>query len=838
MFELLIGLGIGAVIAYYTITHYNHIRAFLADLCRAFGFLGKWVRRKSVEEKYENIINGAVNDYNSNFENKIISNCKIKWINKDTEDSYYKDGKAIICLKFDKNDQELNFYNATYAFTKTALLPTTRNFVRKTSQKAIDLNLTKIFIKDYDRKVLRVFNQKYQTEELVVKEAFSKFEETEKRGLFTTLLIPELYFLGEILETTTPSDKIELEIENFFNWFYELATRNKDDKTVLSYRSEHFKIGVILVANLETYNTYGIDAYTKWADKYASEHFGAVYLLARGTARAAILKEVVSELIDKRGFDQINKKVTTLEVDEQGQKIEISCYCLKPNLAKVQFHAWEKIKNAYQGKLPISGIVSIIKDKSIIVNIYGIEFEIQKEKLSKTEIPNLSKYFYIEQELSLNIESFTEDDCWAVFNNIDTDTDPSLLIEQVLKNHQTIKVIVDGVQVDREGQERGLKTFCKEINKRVFIPKKYCSYSRFISLSSTFQKGDEIEVLLHGFSMEFANYFGEIKNLENPLLRIKEYQELNRYSAIVKEITENYITTELLPGLECRIYSSELSWDNKITTQNFNIDDRIELIIIKNDTQNYKIVGSIKRLEKSKNEIFYTENENSVLQGKVKKIYNGIGLKFESIDCSFSGFVHIKELMWGYCCDIEDSFPIGSMISIIPFEFNYHNDEIQYSVKRVLRNDYDTIASNLIIGEDNIYQGTINGYHPNIARVEVAIENYILQGYIHKAEISNLVYIENDDIEYYLPIGTNFGFCIKRKDVKNKVVELSRKKILNSIDLEYGETISARVVKIAHDKAYFYEDEIEGIISENFKHLKINDKPDVYLLDRTGLYGV
>ena len=148
MFELLIGLGLGFIIAYYTITHYNHIRAFIFDAISGIRFLGKWVRRKDVESKYENVINGAVNEFNSNFDNNILSNCQIKWINKDTEKSYFENEKAIICLKFDKKDQNLNFYNATYSFTKTALLPNTRNFVKNNSQKAIDLNLTKIFIKN------------------------------------------------------------------------------------------------------------------------------------------------------------------------------------------------------------------------------------------------------------------------------------------------------------------------------------------------------------------------------------------------------------------------------------------------------------------------------------------------------------------------------------------------------------------------------------------------------------------------------------------------------------------------------------------------------------------
>ena len=124
MWQFLVGLGLGVtfLVGYILLSSYKNIRAVLADLFASVGFLGKWVRKKSVESRYENIINGAVDSYNANFEDKIISNCKIHWVNKETDNSYLEDDKAIICLKFDPKDQDLNFYNASYSFTKTALL--------------------------------------------------------------------------------------------------------------------------------------------------------------------------------------------------------------------------------------------------------------------------------------------------------------------------------------------------------------------------------------------------------------------------------------------------------------------------------------------------------------------------------------------------------------------------------------------------------------------------------------------------------------------------------------------------------------------------------------------
>ncbi len=832
MWQFLVGLGLGVafLIAYILLSSYRNIRAVFADIFASIGFMGKWVRKKSVESRYENIINGAVDNYNANFEDNIISNCKINWINKDTENSYLEDNKAIICLKFDKKDQDLNFYNATYSFTRTALLPTTREFVKPNSQKAIDLNLTKIFIKDYNRRALRIFNQKYKSEEQDVRDSFSKFEETEKRGLFSTLLIPELHYLGDNLSTTTPSEKIETEIESFFDWFYDLATRGKDERTILNFKTEHLKVGVILVANLETYQAYGIEAYTKWADKYASEHYGAVYLLARGSYRATILKEVVSELTNNKGFDQINKKVTLHEVDDKGEETEITCYCLKPDLSKVQFNAWEKIKATFNNGKVISGIVSVVIESEITVNLHGIEFSIPKAKLSSKAIPDLRKFFKSEQELILNIEDLDEEQCLVVLNNINTETDPNIFIETALKENTEIKVVVNHVQIDREGQERGLRTYCNSLNKKVFIPKKFCSFSRFIRLESTFEKGQELEILLHGFSMEFANFYGEIKGLENPLTKFQDFQENHKYEAIVQEISENYITTELKPGLECRIYHSELSWENDKKTLDFSIGEKVDLIVIKSDSKKYQLLGSLKRVQKSEKEEFYKANSDEIFPATVIKVYPGIGLKFKMDNNAFLGFVYVRELMWGFCSDIDDSFPVNSKISVTPLEFDYQNNEILYSVKACLVNQFDEAISHLIKGEQ--YKGKIIRHFTNLARVQIESNGHIVQGYVHKSEISNLAFIENEDVADFLPIDSEFLFELKRLDNRNKIVELTRRSVVSSdfSDLEYGETIDVKIVKCDSDGAYFYEDEYEGIITENFDKLNVGDNKEVYLV--------
>ncbi|HLW31213.1 MAG TPA: S1 RNA-binding domain-containing protein [Aequorivita sp.] len=838
LISLITGLGIGALITFYAITHWNNIKLFFSDLFRLFGFLGKWVRKKSVEQKYEAIINSAIEEFNSNFENKILPGCKVNWISNESNASYLDDDKAIVCLRFNKKDEDLNFFNATYSYTRTGLLPKTRHYVRPSSQKSIDLNLTKIILKNYQRRSLRIFNEKYKNENDEVKEGFEKLEETEKRGLFRVLLIPELYYLGETLDTITPNKQIEEEIENFIKWFYDLATREKDENSNLNYQSTNLKVGVILVANLETYNNYGTEAYTKWAEKYASENYGAVYLLARGANRSKILKEVVDELVDSKGFDQINKKVSSFQVDETGEQVEIFCYCLKPNNSKLQYHAWEKIRKKFnEGKL-VDGIVKIIEGDKIVVNVYGREVEVPQEKLSSQEISNVYKYFHKEQELLLNIEQFDYEKGTIVLNNIDTDTDPKLFIDNTLEEKRTFKVIVDFIQVDAEGREQGIRTYCPEIKKKVFVPKSKCSYSRFINLESEFQKREELTVFLHGFSYQFGNFIGEIEGLENPWLKIDQYSEESVYKATIQEVNKSYITTEFILGLECRVYRNELSWEGKLNPEDFDVGDEIEIIIIKIDHDQYRIYGSLKRVNKSNNQIFWEENGNSIIEGKVTKIIKGIGLTFNAQKYKISGFVHISELIWGFCTDIESIFPAGSKINVRGISYDFHKNQIEFSIRECYQNDFQDFQRESELND--MFNGRVVKHIGDICRVEIGYKDKKVQGYIHKSEISNYSFVTSGDLPIYLPVGAEFSFSSKRLNKKNKVVELSRRKYLNDKMhlLDYGDSIEMIVVKKESDSAFVYGNNAEGKIISDYEELEIGRAVKAYPINKNGEFQV
>ena len=90
-----LGLILGIFITLVVIKHYDKLRLLLSDILRTFGWLGKSIRRKSVETEYEGVINGVINEFNKNFETPILPNCEIQWINSENQQNYLEGAKQL-----------------------------------------------------------------------------------------------------------------------------------------------------------------------------------------------------------------------------------------------------------------------------------------------------------------------------------------------------------------------------------------------------------------------------------------------------------------------------------------------------------------------------------------------------------------------------------------------------------------------------------------------------------------------------------------------------------------------------------------------------------------------
>lgn len=800
-----------------------------SEILKFFGWAGKGVRKLSVEQEYQGTINSIIQDYNKNFENPILPNCKIEWVTAENQRNILREGEAIICLSFDKKDHNLNFYNATLNFVQTGLIAKAKGYLNKSSSKAIDLLTTHIILRNNRKEVLTTFRKKLTEFDDETKKEFETLVPTNDKGLFLNILLPEFHFYGELIDSLPPSSEYNIEASGLFLWFKKLATREFDERTNLKNISKNLKVGVILVGKDETWESQGTAAYTKWADYYASENYNSVYVLARGSNGYERATTVTKILTNSKGFDQINRNPKIKCVSAEGQEYIVTCYSLRPNKATIAYLAWESFKEHNASGRLVPAIVDSVQKETVIVNTFGLKFELPNNLLSDIEISDARKVFKVEDELYLDISEFDSDKQHIVLSNKGTVSDPKHFIEAVLNADKIYTCRVERIQVDKQGLQSGLKVSTPELNHWVYIPKFKATPSRFLDLTTKFPSGTEVSVIIDNYSSFSSNFVGYLDTLTDPwegsiLKKLQPYDILN---VTVKQINEFSVICEIEEGLECGFSKQEISWKpEECNTSKFKVDDKIEVIVVAIDTDKKRIDVSIKRLSKTPELEYFDKNANKVVNVEIVKVVPEKGIAVKYPGSTNTGFIHWFEIGYGSVGRFQNIYKQGDTIKAVVSEFDTEKNSLKFSIKRQFIHQFDEWAE--AIDDNAPLKGKVIGYFENAAHIELTQNGFTVQAYILRKFISNLAFVENEDLPYYLAIGESFHFYIFEINEDRKTISLIRTEYLEqSGEPKYGEKIKVKYVKENHSKGYFYSDELEGWTNIPEKDIKLGSTIEV-----------
>jgi hypothetical protein len=134
------------------------------------------------------------------------------------------------------------------------------------------------------------------------------------------------------------------------------------------------------------------------------------------------------------------------------------------------------------------------------------------------------------------------------------------------------------------------------------------------------------------------------------------------------------------------------------------------------------------------------------------------------------------------------------------------------SAKQAQPNFYAELKAQRSAGDEVAF--TVTEVVVDRVRVDVSLDNgSTAQGYIHKSELSDLVFVTDTNISDFLPIGGRAFALIKRFDDGHHLVELSRKSAfrLHHDDLQYGTEYDGQIVATGARGAVVQTDRHEGI---------------------------
>lgn len=430
----------------------------------------------------------------------------------------------------------------------------------------------------------------------------------------------------------------------------------------------------------------------------------------------------------------------------------------------------------------------------------------------------------------VNILEFDQTQEKIILSNKGTLTDPEVLINKTkdlinIELSAKIKNIIV-----KDDYENGILIEFDNIKGRGFIPRKKATFSRFISLSEKYNIDQKINVLPINFDINHATLICEIAGLREPWLDIDNFKRQNlRVKCVVRRIESKYVICEVSEGLEGRLPLSEISWQDESREgeliNQFKIGEEFELLVIGVDERRRLLNLSKKRLVPNPLEEYFQLQQ--IVEAEVVSIVPA-GANVLLGDKKYKGYLPKSEVTWLFCEDITKVLKVGEIFKVRLMQINYWYNNIIVSAKRAEVNNYDQYKENHSVG--SLAQAKVFSYCGSLVRLKLFDgTGYCVEGYVHKSEITYLLFLEEEDMGRFLKRDNVYNFVIKKFIDSLQIVELSRKAYLkgNIKNLKAEGVYKVEIISVLKEKVYLHCDEFES-------SLKIAQKP----LQQTGMIDV
>lgn len=626
------------------------------------------------------------------------------------------------------------------------------------------------------------------------------------------MLLQEYHFFGESIGDKVPRPQHTLEAEKFLDWLHALVMREGDERSTLHFAGEYTRVGVLLIAKEDTYRKYGLGPYLRRANTYASDDFDTIYLISRGARRSRVTKQIAAELASLGCFEQLTKRPDIYTGAEADEGI-ITCIPMRIDLVGLVQAAWSHLLDAYGTKEEITVVVKNVERENVAVDAFGLRVDISPAELSAFEIPDARRYFAIGQELLVRVTTL-EEGSYVRLSNVGTATDPKKVIDDFAnKVSEEIEAAVVSYSIF-DAYETGLFVQPKGFDLSGYIPRSKATYSRFVQLSSKYRIDSTVMVRPLRFDVEHGTYSCEIAELRDPWLGISKYKVGDIYHVTIRQLRERYLTCELEEGLEGTVYVEEVSWDaldeNIVQIKSYHVNDIIAVKILAIEEDRHFIRLSIKRIEQSAVEVFFAQNANSILPASVLEIKSN-GAIVEFVDSGVGGFLPIAEVSRTYCDGLEGLLEVNQIVSVRLTAYSSYFNSITVSVKATKRNDYEAFTRTHEVGAE--VTARVDLIKKNQIDLDILFgESLLVSGYVYKSEISNMVFVSEDNISQFFELNKMYPFVIKSFHERSGVVELSRKLLFEKEHqhLVYGHPYRTKIVSRPKGGPIAYSDVFEG----------------------------
>ena len=210
----------------------------------------------AIQNEFEGRMNGFVSDLETNSVTQ-LPRARIKFAASGEKEEFIWEERSAILIMRDRKHRTRNFVHAAYFYTTEILLRKSKLHLSKKQKESLDLFTTKkILDRTYaaavEQFMIDYFSPHVEKNE-DVRTSIAAYDEIFKKGLYFSILIQELTYLGHKVFLKKPTGEVVSEIDALVNFLQNYAKREDHDyRTPDIFIGKYMRCAIRIVAARET----------------------------------------------------------------------------------------------------------------------------------------------------------------------------------------------------------------------------------------------------------------------------------------------------------------------------------------------------------------------------------------------------------------------------------------------------------------------------------------------------------------------------------------------------------------------------------------------------------
>lgn len=276
------------------IFHLEKLEYFASKVLSLFQWTGTSVRKQVIARDIRARILQVSKEVSNEVDEILPYDMKIEWVKEMNVETFLKKNQVIVRMN-NKSNKTKNIVYAINEYVAKGLIPKTRKYIDGKVIISTDLIITRRLLFSCYESSIDYFDEVYlkpmYEEDEEIKDYIKKLLVIENSGILVQVLLKEFIEQGRKVYPGIVDPCLIVESKNFVKFLYNIAAKPPGEIVDLTFTGEYFRVGVILVAKIETLH-HGLTPYINRALRSLDNGTQTLYLLADSSHKANLATEV------------------------------------------------------------------------------------------------------------------------------------------------------------------------------------------------------------------------------------------------------------------------------------------------------------------------------------------------------------------------------------------------------------------------------------------------------------------------------------------------------------------------------------------------------------------